>query len=80
MRPVKRDRLCSLLERTPSLDKMGERDEDKVMLVLLPLWANNFDEQPKQLEERISEWIENTRNSAVKKLWVTTQKRIHSSI
>jgi hypothetical protein len=80
MRPVKRDRLCSLLERTPSLDKMGERDEDKVMLVLLPLWANNFDEQPKQLEERISEWIENTRNSAVEKLWVTTQKRIHSSI
>lgn len=80
MQPVKRDSLSSLLERTPSLAKMGDRDEDKVMLALLPLWANNFDELPKQLEERINEWIENTRNSAVKKLWVTTQKRTHSKI
>ena len=71
--PVKRDRLSTLLERAPSLAKMGQRDEDKVLLALLPIWANDRAEKiPVLLEGKIQEWLENTRNNAVRKLWNKT--------
>lgn len=71
--PVKRDRLSALFERTPSLAKMGQRDEDKVLLALLPIWTNDREEKiPLQLESQILEWLENTRNTAIRKLWNKT--------
>jgi len=75
MKPVKLNQLTAHFERIPSLSKMGERFEDKVMLAILPIWANDVrDGIPKQFEEKISSWLENTRSSAVKKLWAKTQK------
>jgi hypothetical protein len=53
---------------------MGERDEDKVLLALLPLWTNNVNAEniPDGLYDKINDWMENTRSSAVKKLWMKT--------
>jgi hypothetical protein len=80
LQPVKHKELKALFERTPSLAKMGERNEDKVLLAMLPLWSNEPQGSiPIILENKVSEWLENTRNSAVKKLWIQTkQKRIIS--
>lgn len=76
MKPVRSDQLSNLFERTISLAKMGERDEDKVLLSLLPLWSNMpKDGIPTSLESKIGEWLENTQNTAVKKLWQQTQKK-----
>ncbi len=76
LKPVKREKLKSLLERAPSLAKMGERDEDKVLLAILPLWCNETQESiPTILSKKIEEWVENSRNTAVKKLWQQTQNR-----
>jgi len=76
LNPVGKEKLSAHFERIPSLAKMGQRDEDKVLLALLPLWANDSrgDKIPAVLEENILEWLENTRNSAVKKLWERTKK------
>jgi hypothetical protein len=78
IKPAKREELSSLFERIPSLAKMGERDDDKVLLALLPLWSNELQESlPSVLNERIDDWLDNTRNLTVKKLWqLTKQKRI----
>ena len=76
IQPVNRTELPELFERTISLAKMGERDEDKVLLALLPIWSNEYQGKlPVQLEGKINEWLENTRNTAVKKLWNETVKR-----
>ena len=73
MEPVKANQLSMLLERTPSLAKMGERDEDKLLLAFLPIWSNELKGVlPAHLQERIHDWLENTRNNAVKKLWTQT--------
>jgi hypothetical protein len=78
LQPVKRDEIKAFFERTPSLAKMGSRDEDKVLLALLPLWSNEPQKSiPSILENNIEDWLENSRNSAVKKLWsMTKEKRI----
>lgn len=76
LQPVKREQLAALFERTPSLAKMGQRDEDKVLLALLPIWSNEHNGKlPAQLEGKITDWLENTRNTAVKKLWLQTQSK-----
>jgi hypothetical protein len=77
MQPVGRNKLSALFERTPSLAKMGERDEDKVLLALLPLWVNECQSEiPLQLQEKIQDWLENTRSTAVKKLWQQTKSKL----
>jgi hypothetical protein len=76
LEPVERDQLRGVLERTAFIAKMGERDDDKVLLALLPLWSNNpEDSMPQLLENKIEDWLENSRNSAVKKLWVLTKQK-----
>jgi hypothetical protein len=75
MQRVKKDKVKTLLERTASLAKMGKRDDEKVLLALLPLWTNQSSEPiPSLLESKVSDWLENTRNSAIKKLWSKTRK------
>jgi len=75
MQPAKRDELKAFFERTPSIAKMGTRDEDKVLLALLPLWSNDPQSTlPAVLENKINDWLENSRNSALKQLWVKTRK------
>jgi hypothetical protein len=76
MHSVKKEKLSGHLERTPSWAKMGERDEDKVLLALLPLWSNDVasTDIPTGLNDALSEWLENTRSTAVKKLWMKTIK------
>jgi hypothetical protein len=74
MQKVRNEKLNNHLERIASLAKMGERDEDKVLLALLPLWTNNVNAEniPAGLYDKINDWMENTRSSAVKKLWIKT--------
>ena len=78
MQRVKKDEFKALLEHTSSLAKMGERADDKVLLALLPLWSNDPQSSiPSMFDNKIEDWLENSRNSAVKKLWTQTkQKRI----
>jgi len=77
LHPQRKNQIKDFLERTPSLAKMGERDEDKVLLALIPLWSNDAqDIIPTHLENNINQWLENTRNSAVKKLWERTKQGI----
>lgn len=79
-RPVKKERLPALLERTNSLAKMGQKDDDKIVLSLFPLWANNPDgvEIPDALRDKVAEMVENSRDTAIKKLWdITINKRWH---
>jgi hypothetical protein len=76
MQKVKKDELNAIFERTPSLAKMGERNDDKVLLALLPLWSNDpVTSIPPILENKIEDWLENSHNSAVKKLWVQTKQK-----
>ena len=76
MTEVPNNKLTAHLERIPSLAKMGQRDEDKVLLALLPLWSNeNLNDIPVPLRETLNGWLENTRSSAVKKLWMYTQNK-----
>lgn len=74
MQPVKKENLVSHLERTPSWAKMGEHNEEKVLLALMPLWANHVDNEslPMVLNEKLNEWMENTNSTAIKKLWRKT--------
>jgi len=67
-----------LFERAPSLAKMGESDDDKILLALLPIWSNKPQGSiPAVLQDKIDKWIENSNNSSLKKLWKhTEQKRI----
>ena len=76
MRQNQKDQLKAFFELTPSLAKMGERDDDKVLLALLPLWSNDHQGSiPSILENKIEDWLENSRNSAVKKLWGQTKQK-----
>lgn len=76
LQPAKRNELKAFFERTPSLAKMGTCDEDKVLLALLPLWSNEPQKSiPTVLENKINDWLENSRNSAVKKLWGMTKEK-----
>lgn len=76
MQSVKKDELKSLFERTPSLAKMGERDEDKALLAMLPLWSNEPQASiPIILENELSDLLEHSHNSAVKKLWEQTKQK-----
>jgi hypothetical protein len=77
MRTVKKERLSNQLERVPSLAKMGERDEDKILLALVPLWSNRVkgEDIPLSLSNKIEDWLENNRSTAVKKLWLKTSKK-----
>jgi hypothetical protein len=74
--PVGKNQVKALLERTPSLAKMGERDEDRLLLAMIPLWSNDPQgPMSPALENIIADWLGNTRNSAVKKLWNRTLER-----
>jgi len=76
MQTVKKDQLKAYFERIPSLAKMGERDDDKVLLALLPLWYNDHQGSiPSILENKIEDWLENSHNSAIKKLWGQTKQK-----
>lgn len=76
MQPSKKDKIKAVLERTPSLAKMGESDGDKVLLALLPLWSNDPQPSiPQSLENKIDDWLENSHNSAIKKLWGQTKQK-----
>jgi hypothetical protein len=76
MQKAKKDELMVLFERSSSLAKMGERDDDKVLLALLPLWSNDPQGSiPSMLDKKIEDWLENSRNSAVKKLWGQTKQK-----
>ena len=76
MQSVKKDELKTLFERTPSLAKMGERDEDKALLAMLPLWSNEPQASiPIILENELSDLLEHSHNSAVKKLWEHTKQK-----
>lgn len=81
--PVKQEQVKKLLERTPSLAKMGAGVKEKALLAMIPLWVNASEEKnPTILENKVTDWVENARNSAIKMLWdQTKQKRIidHSS-
>jgi hypothetical protein len=76
MQKAQKDELMALFERSSSLAKMGEHDDDKVLLALLPLWSNDPQGSiPSMLDKKIEDWLENSRNSAVKKLWVQTKQK-----
>ena len=76
MQKVKKDQVKALFERTPSIAKMGERDDDKVILALLPLWSNDTQSSiPSILDNKIEDWLENSRNSALKKFWGMTKEK-----
>jgi hypothetical protein len=65
------------LEKTPALAKMGENDEERILLALLPLWANTSNVTiPQNLEKQIEEWMENNRSSAITKLWKITRNKL----
>ncbi len=75
--PTKKEDLTAFFERVPSLAKMGEHNEDKVLLALLPFWSNDKQENDSFpiLEEKIEEWLENSDNTAIKKLWLKTRMK-----
>ena len=76
MQSAKKDNIKALLERTPLLAKMGESNEDKVLLALIPLWSNDPQSTiPLLLENKIDDWLENSLNPAVKKLWEQTKQK-----
>lgn len=65
------------LEKTPDLAKMGENDEERILLALLPIWSNSMIEKiPTNLEKQIEEWMENNRSSAITKLWEITRNKL----
>lgn len=63
-------------ERAASLAKMGEREDEKIMLALLPLWVNEpIGDMPASLSKSVEHWLENTRNPAMRKLRVMTRDK-----
>jgi hypothetical protein len=78
LQPVKKIDLKTLFERTPALAKMGKGVNEKALLAMLPLWANESQEPiPSILVNKVADWVENSQNSAIKNLWnQTKQKRI----
>ncbi len=76
-KPVKREKLSVHFERIASLSKMGENVEEKVLLSLLPLWSNEPQENiiPVELDKKVKDWLENSRSTAVKKLWNISRNR-----
>jgi hypothetical protein len=57
---------------------MGKGVNEKALLAMLPLWANESQEPiPSILVNKVADWVENSQNSAIKNLWnQTKQKRI----
>jgi hypothetical protein len=73
---VGRDRLSKLLVNTPSLAKMEEHDEERVMLVILPLWSNDpRGGIPTSLSKNVENWLDNTKSTVLKKLWHLTRTK-----
>lgn len=75
-KPIKKDAFFDHLEKTPALAKMGEKDEERILLALLPMWSNTHEiEIPASYRQAIDKWMENNRSTAVKKLWQQTLKQ-----
>jgi hypothetical protein len=79
MQNVQSEKLNAHLERVPLWAKMGERDEEKLLLSMMPLWTNQIKENqiPSVLNQKINEWLENNRNTAIKRLWIKTLTNNH---
>jgi hypothetical protein len=74
MCPINKEKIATHLERTPSLSKMGERTEDKILLALIPIWANEVKSEniPYAFNEKMDEWLNNSRDKTIKLLWKKT--------
>ncbi len=75
LRPAKQEKLHQHLERVSTMAKMGLSFDEKILLALLTLWANDSKAQqlPCELIETIEEWLKYVQSTPIKKLWNYTK-------